>query len=387
MPSFRIRTLTVGIELAAAVPLDPLERLLDGLGRARRRFRDEGFEVQTIRVATTPLVASMTSEARNAALPRLRRLDELMAARGALVSLGPVATGDAGVDRDVAGWTAALNASTTATYASVCIGEAGVHWRAVEAAATIIGALSRPADQGLGNFRFAAAANVPAGTPFFPVAWHRGGPPSLSVGVEGAPMVAAAAAAAGTVAALSAQVSAALVNGLGPVEALARHIAREEGWEYGGLDPSPAPLGERSIAAAIERVTGVPFGGPGTLAACAAITRGVRDLPLATCGYSGLMLPILEDAVLAARAAEGRVTLQSLLLCSAVCGTGLDVVPLPGDLPVGMVAALLADVATLAVRLGKPLAARLLPVPGLGAGDMTSFEDPYLVNTTVLPPI
>ena len=387
MPPFRIRTLTLGTELTAGVPLHPVERLLDGLSRARRRFHDEGFEVQTIRIATTPVVASMPAAARKAALPRLRRLDEMMAARGALVSLGPVVTGDASVDGDVAGWTAGLNASTTATHASVRIGDSGVHWRAIEVAATIISAVARPADQGLGNFRFAAAAGVPAGTPFFPVAWHAGGPSALAIGIEGAPLVAGAAARAGSVGGLSAEVTAALFAGLAPVETLARQIAREEGWTYGGIDPSPAPLGERSIVAAIERATGVPFGGPGTLAACSAITRGVRELPLATCGYSGLMLPILEDAVLAARAAEGRVTLQNLLLCSSVCGTGLDVIPLPGDLPVGILAAVLADVATLAVRLGKPLAARLLPVPGLGVGDMTAFDDPYLVNTTVLAPV
>ena len=44
------------------------------------------------------------------------------------------------------------------------------------------------------------------------------------------------------------------------------------------------------------------------------------------------MLPLLEDSVLARRAAERPMSLHELLLYSAVCGTGLDTIPLPGDI-------------------------------------------------------
>jgi uncharacterized protein (UPF0210 family) len=43
------------------------------------------------------------------------------------------------------------------------------------------------------------------------------------------------------------------------------------------------------------------------------------------------------------------------------------------------------DMATLAVKLGKPLSARLMPVKGKGKGDRTSFQDPSMVNTTLQP--
>ena len=80
------------------------------------------------------------------------------------------------------------------------------------------------------------------------------------------------------------------------------------------------------------------------------------------------MLPVMEDVVLAQRWAEGRLGLEQLLVYSAVCGTGLDTVPLPGDTSVEDLAKLICDVASLAVRLRKPLSARLLPVPGKRAG-------------------
>jgi len=116
----------------------------------------------------------------------------------------------------------------------------------------------------------------------------------------------------------------------------------------------------------------------------AIITDVLKGLPLKTCGYSGLMLPIMEDTILAERAAEGRLTLDQLLLYSAVCGTGLDVVPLPGDISQGKLESIIRDVASLSVKWHKPLSARLLPIPGKKAGDRTSFDDPFLVNTRVL---
>jgi uncharacterized protein (UPF0210 family) len=76
---------------------------------------------------------------------------------------------------------------------------------------------------------------------------------------------------------------------------------------------------------------------------------------------------------------------SELLLYSAVCGTGLDTVPLPGDTAPEELAAIVLDVAALAVALGKPLSCRLFPVPGKAAGERTEYDSPYLVNGAVLP--
>ncbi len=97
------------------------------------------------------------------------------------------------------------------------------------------------------------------------------------------------------------------------------------------------------------------------------------------------MLPILEDSRLAKRWSEGRVSLSALLSYSAVCGTGLDTIPLPGDITVEQLDMILADVATLSVKWKKPLSARLLPVKGKGPGELTEFDDPFLVNAIIQP--
>jgi uncharacterized protein (UPF0210 family) len=87
---------------------------------------------------------------------------------------------------------------------------------------------------------------------------------------------------------------------------------------------------------------------------------------------------------MAQRSAENLYTLDSLLLYSAVCGTGLDTVPLPGDVTVDELAAILLDMATLAVVANKPLTARLMPIPGKQAGEVTDFDFPYFANARIL---
>jgi uncharacterized protein (UPF0210 family) len=89
------------------------------------------------------------------------------------------------------------------------------------------------------------------------------------------------------------------------------------------------------------------------------------------------MMPVLEDSVLAQRASSGHIGIERLLLASAVCGLGLDTVPLSGDISAGTLGAIILDMATLAVRLDKPLSARLFPVPGTRAGDAVSWDTPY----------
>ena len=142
-------------------------------------------------------------------------------------------------------------------------------------------------------------------------------------------------------------------------------------------------MGDVSIGRAIESFTGGPFGVSGTMTAAAIITRAVQAAPVKRVGYSGLMVPVLEDNVLARRWAEGTYNIDSLLAYSAVCAGGLDTVPLPGDVSEEQIARILGDVATLAYKWQKPLAARLLPVPGKKAGDRTEFDDPRMANTTI----
>jgi uncharacterized protein (UPF0210 family) len=168
-------------------------------------------------------------------------------------------------------------------------------------------------------------------------------------------------------------------------EEVGNKIAASSGWTFAGVDPTPAPLGDASIGDAIERYTGSKFGTNGTMTAALAITSAVKAVKVKQVGYSGLMLPVMEDKRLAQRWAENSYEIDSLLAYSAVCGTGLDTVPLPGDISEERLVKIFGDVAALAWKWHKPLSARLQPVKDKKAGDKTDFDSPYLFNTTLHP--
>lgn len=130
---------------------------------------------------------------------------------------------------------------------------------------------------------------------------------------------------------------------------------------------------------------GVPkIGLHGSLAAAAILTEAIDRADFPHTGFSGFMQPVLEDSVLAKRAEEGTLTIKDALLYSAVCGTGLDTIPLPGDTTAEELVPLLLDLSALAVRLDKPLTARLMPIPGKKAGDETSFDFPFFAQSRVM---
>ena len=383
-PGFRVRTITAGTNLRSLTDTRALDAALATLARAKRAVTEAGYEVQTVRVATQPLLEDAGTRTRGEALPALQALDRAVVAQSALLSIGPVLAPD-GDDPEFGGWAAELarttrNISFTVRVASP---ERGTSPRGVTAAGDAMVAIARATPGGIGNFRFAAAANVPAGTPFFPVAYHDGSD-ALAIGLESPPLLSLGLAGANTLAEAKRHLTDLLESRFGPLEHLMRDIAHRERRAYTGIDVSPAPGKDASIGAAIEALTGVPFGAPSTLAGCAAITDVLKSLRVKTCGYSGLMLPVLEDPVLARRASEGRFSVRDLLLYSSVCGTGLDVVPLPGDSRADRLAALIADVAALSTKLRKPLSARLFPVPDKSAGEMAHFDDPYLTDSVVL---
>jgi len=381
---FHIRTITAGIPLEGATDFASFDAALAFLKAARQDFQAEGYEVQTIRMASQPLAGYLPDWASPVGLQSLGALDRRVIEADVGFSIGPVLTGDKH-DPNFAGWAVEL-VRTTQSFsfsAQVASPETGVHHGTVLSAAEAVAAIAAATPGGEGNFRFAATAFCPPGTPFFPAAWHAG-KPAFSLGLETPPLLLAAFEGNKGMAAAQDALRRSMNAALAPIAALGAEIEGRTGWRYLGIDVSPAPGLKASIGEAIEKLTGAPFGAPSTLAACAAITEVLKSLDVQTCGYSGLMLPILEDPVLARRAVEGRYGVSELLLYSSVCGTGLDVIPLPGDTPVEALAATITDVAALATRYQKPLSARLFPLPGKAQGEVVRFDNPYLTEGVVM---
>jgi uncharacterized protein (UPF0210 family) len=381
----RVRTITAGVPLPAGADARSLEQPLAMLARARARFESEGYEVQTLRITTPAIVAATPARDRRALADALVEMDAHAAQHGVRIGIGPLLTDDR-LDEGLPDWAAELVSRARLMNCSIAVAtpDGGAMPKAAETAARTMQAIARVGSGGLANFRFAAAANVPPGTPFFPVGYHAGAA-SLGIGLEGAGVIGAAAAGAADSAGALAAVRAALGEVCRDVERIAAAIAAEERVRYGGIDPSPAPGMDRSIGAALEALIGAPFGAGGTLEACAAITGVLKTLEVRTCGYAGLMLPVPEDPRLAQRESEGRFGLNDLLLYSSVCGTGLDCIPLAADTPLESLTRIIRDTAALAAKWRKALSVRAMLVPGKHAGELVSFDDPLLTACRVLP--
>ena len=312
-------------------------------------------------------------------------LDALAEKENFAPGIGPAML-DADAPESQADLLADIIASTKHIRGSIVIaGEDGVRWRAIGAAARAIKKLEDTTEHSQGNFNLGAIANVPPLSPFFTAAYVTGFGHQFAIGLESANVVAEAFRDPTDVDAARQKLNGMLFEHANEIERHANRIDQETGWAYVGIDLSPAPLKDVSIGAAIENLISQPFGSAGTLTAAATITAAIKSIPVKQTGYSGLMLPILEDSRLAERWSQGHVSLEGLLSYSAVCGTGLDTIPLPGDITVEQLDMILADVATLAVKWKKTLSARLLPVKGKVPGDRTEFNDPFLVNAIIQP--
>ena len=384
--AFRVRTITAGVEVGKALDLDQANTAVAFLKQARQIFEADGYQVQTLRLATQPLQNYLPDWMTAKSINAIRALDQFAIDNAVSCSIGPVITNDF-YHQKFANWAVNLikntrNINFTVSIASPSL---GVHHRSLRAAAEAMLAIAHETPGGIGNFRFAANAFTPAGTPFFPAAYFQRGE-AFSIGLESPNLLRNTFETATSVKDAKAQLKTDMEAALAPIEKLGNKLASDFRWDYLGIDTSPAPGLDASIGQAIETLTGAPFGSASTLSACAAITDVLKTLGVKTCGYSGLMLPVMEDPVLARRAAEGRYTLAELLLYSSVCGTGLDVVPIPGETPLDKVEAILFDVASLASKYQKPLSARLFPAPGKQVGETVSFDNPYLTDAMVMAP-
>lgn len=380
-------------------PLDDraLRRAGDFLGLAKSAYEAAGYEVQTLRLATIPFPKLLGEKHLNELANLARHLEVLIPQVGVgYISLGPALPR---MPHSYEPIVEAMAAAQNVFFGGLMTDKGRVDLEALRRCAQIIVKCAPIDPNGFANLRFAALANVEAGSPFFPAAYHAGGPPTFAIATEAADLAVDAFSAAKTIDEARRSLIAAIEKHGKALVQVARllsaspNVARAEpsghkvpSPHFRGIDFSLAsfPSHAASLGTAFEQL-GVPqVGLHGSLAAAAILTECLDRAHFRRTGFSGLMLPVLEDSTLAQRAAEGSLTVKDLLLYSAVCGTGLDTVPLPGDATAEQMAAVLLDLATLALRLNKPLTARLMPIPDKKAGDPTGFDFAYFANSKVM---
>jgi len=372
----RVRAITAFVTIDAKSYPAQLEDAVAFLSTVRDAVKAAGYDVAGVRISTQPFPDYTRGLSHDDALALLRGINDLAATLRFNPNIGPAMVKDTDNPAPADLLVDALSAPGNRLNANIVVaGDDGIHWNAVRQAARIIKGVGERSPHGQGNFNFGATAMLKPYGPFYPGAWHPGGGArSFAIGLESANVVMDVFAREHDPRTAAQALTDALAVHLLAVERAAMNAAGGSGWTYAGIDPTPAPGGQNSIGAAIESFTGAPFGSPGTETAAAIITRAVKDVPVRQTGYSGLMIPVLEERVLTERWTQGTYGLDSILAYSAVCAGGVDTVPLPGDTSEAVIAQIVGDVATLAFKWNKPLAVRLLPAPGKKAGEMTEFS-------------
>lgn len=363
-----------------ADPTGSLDGLAPAVADARAAIAAAGYQLQTVRLATSPFCTWMNDPA------------DVMDLAGwcSEVGIDYLAIGPVRLDDDPGALEQLPEILAHGmVFASAEIADTAgrIDIARVARVAALVKELAGLRDDGFANLYFTAAANCPPGSPFFPVSYHDGGEGvRFAIATEAAELPQRCLRIVGSLDEARSWLIAAIEEEAAKLIRFAEALAGRRNLVFGGIDFSLAPYPDagRSLGAAMEAL-GVPaVGGHGSLFAAAFLADCVNRADFPRCGFSGLMLPVLEDETLARRAAEGTLVINDLLLYSAVCGAGLDTVPLAGDVPEGELTGMLLDLAALAVRLDKPLTARLMPLPGLKVGDPVSFDFPYFADSQVM---
>lgn len=381
----KIRSITCFID--PGTPLDEAA-LASAAGTARlaaEQYQKTGYEVQTTRLATTPFPQLYAGLRPAKVIEAVQELEHAAVRQGFdYVAIGPALL----ENPESYALIPEVIAATEGIFCSAQMAsrEEGLSLEAVKACAQIITQLAPQDENGFANLFFTALSNVDPGSPFFPAAYHAGDAPAFALALEAASLAVEAFEGAEDLHSGLKQLQESIEHHGRKLTEVGEKVQAKKGLAFNGLDFSlaPFPAPETSLGAALELI-GVPkVGQHGSLAAAAMLASTLDQTEFTRVGFSGLLFPQLEDSVLALRASEGTLTVKDLLMYSAVCGTGLDTIPLPGDTASEDIAALLLDLAALGLRLDKPLTARLMPIPGKKAGEATNFDFDYFANSKVM---
>jgi uncharacterized protein len=380
----KVRAITAFVRLERATYTQQVNDALAVLRSAKSEFESRGYEVETVRIVTQPLAELIQGQSDAEALKFLKSFDDLAAKESFIPNVGPGMMHDSDDPHTMHLLAQVLSTLPHIDASAIMAGDDGIHWKVIRETAALVRYVTDHSPRSQGNFNFTGTAMLKPYGPFYPGTYHTGAGKQFSLGFEGANIVQEVFARShGDFAASVGELTKQLTVHSRVGESIGEKVAAATGWTFMGVDPTPAPMGDVSIGAAMETYTGAKFGSSGTMTAALIITTAVKAVPVKQIGYAGLMVPVMEDKLLAKRWAEGTYNTDSLLAYSAVCGTGLDTIPLAGDVSVDQIARILGDVASLAWKWHKPLSARLLPVKGKKAGDSTEFQDQYLFNTTL----
>lgn len=359
-------------------------------------LQQKGYEVQSIRIVTNPFGEYLDLTDMDTAKADLAYLKQLLLQLNDSGLRIRFAIGEAKTAQEIE-----MLPELIADYGDLCNACVNVELdsngildnKVLLQSAKIVKRIAQITSRGEGNFNFTVNFNCKPFIPYFPAGYHRSElPNSFVIGFEIPDLL---------VSVLKnipkaehnvffeqcyQAMSQALQYHVDQVLDAIQSTALSGNFQFAGIDSSAAPSKNCASMTQVYELIGVPFfGASGTVEASSLLTKifkSVKNVPLV--GFSGLMLAVVEDTGLAQGTEKSQYDIRALLTYSAVCGIGLDTVPIPDNTTVEQIAALMRDTGTMAFRLNKPLTVRLFPIPGRQAEEMTYFESDDLCNSRIL---
>ncbi len=365
-----------------------------------REFTKNGYLVQSIRIVTNPFGEYLNTESINTAKSDLEYIRRILTASDTLDLRIRFALGEARTEKEISLLPELIREYGDLCNACVNIGmdEFGILDNGmIHSAALAVSRISKLTPRGEGNFNFTVNFNCPPLIPYFPAGYHRKEMGKcFAVGLETPDLMVTALDEFNKSHPLENHndlfkgyydtLTLALQYHVSHVVSIIKGFDLQTDFSFSGIDSSAAPSKDCASMADVFKLLGVEyFGASGTVEASSLLTKVFKSIKgVNLLGFSGLMLAVTEDKGLAEGTKQEDFDIRALLTYSAVCGIGLDTVPIPGNTPIAKISALMRDTGTLAYRLNKPLTVRLFPVPGLRPGDITSFESDDLCDCAVL---
>lgn len=396
-----IRTVTMGINMLGCPSKEPeavgdyiFGRVVDNAGRLRTAAAEVedtyGVPIVNKRVSVTPMslvLEGAVPEAYAAAASAMERAAQevgvdYIAGYSALVHKGAT-PGDAILMRSLP----EVLSENQRVCASVNLASsrAGINMEATAVMGRVISEVGHATEHAAGCARLVVFANAPEDNPFIAGAMHGVGEPEvvINVGVSGPGVVLAAierqrrlegrmdfSILTETIKRMAFKITRA-------GELIGREVVARLGppVQFGVVDLSlaPTPAQGDSVANILEAMGIERTGAPGSTAALFLLTDAVKKggvmASSSVGGLSGAFIPVSEDAGMVDAVRLGAMTLDKLEALTSICSVGLDMVAVPGSTPTETIAAIIADEMAIGVVNHKTTAVRLLPVPGMEAGD------------------
>ena len=269
------------------------------------------------------------------------------------------------------------------SFLNVGTNTAGLNLDAINLVGPMLKETAEKTKDAIGCAKFVVFANAPEDNPFMAGAFHGIGEPdiTLNIGISGPGVVNSVVEKNRdcNLTQLSEIIKRTVFKITRGGELIGRELAENLGIPFGIVDISLAPTTAAgdSVANIIEAFGIESVGAHGSTLAVAllmdAVKKGGAMASGNVGGLSGTFIPISEDTGMINAVKKGLLSLDKLEALTSVCSVGLDMFAIPGDTPASTINAIIADELAIGVINNKTTAVRVIPVPGMKAGESVDF--------------